>query len=118
MTRVLIGLPSSVRRDQVAELELDVRPLVFVGEEHDDQAVLLLTARVVDGLGQGATPWLTEFELFLRQHGFGRPASLAGSRPSEWSLRVESGQEPQWIALRTASTKDNDSPRSVLRALA
>ncbi len=114
----LIGLPSSARPDQVAELELDLRPLVSAGdEEHDDQAVLLLTARVVGDLGQGAAPWLNEFEVSLRQHGFGQPDSLAGTRPAEWSLRVESDQEPQWIALRTATTENGGTRRLVLSAL-
>lgn len=114
----LIGLPSSVRPDQVAEIELDARPLVSAGDdEHDEQAVLLLTARVVDDLGHGAAPWLTEFGLFLSQHGFGQPGSLAGTRPAEWSVRVESRQDPQWIALRTATTDDVGARHLLLSAL-
>jgi hypothetical protein len=114
----LIGLPSSVRPDQSGELELDARPLVLAGdEEHLDQAVLLLTARVVDDLGQGVAPWLTEFELFLRRHGFAQPGSVTDTHVAEWSMRVESLQEPQWIALRTAHTADGGVRGLLLSAM-
>lgn len=114
----LMGLPSSVRPDQSGELELDARPLVLAGDdEHVDQAALLLTARVVDDLGQGVAPWLTEFELFLRQHGFDHPGSLEDTDVAEWSLRVESLQETQWIALRTATAADGSVRGLLLSAL-
>lgn len=113
-----IAVPSSARPEQVAEIELDMRPLVAAGDdEHDEVAVLLLTARVVDDLGQGAAPWLTEFGLFLNQQGFGQPGSLAGTRPAEWSLRVESDPVSQWVALRTATADVGGVRHLLLSAL-
>ncbi|MFI5736070.1 hypothetical protein ACIA49_38510 [Kribbella sp. NPDC051587] len=114
----LIGLPSSAQPDQVAELDLDARPVIYSGDpEHDGRAVLLLTARVIDDLGQGTAPWLTEFELFLRQHGFGHPGSFIDTRADEWSLRIEALHQPQWIALRTATADDGSVRGLLLRAL-
>jgi hypothetical protein len=114
----IIGLPSSARPDQAAEIELESRPLVSAGDdEHDEQAVLLLTARVVKDLGHGAATWLTEFGLFLSQHGFGQPSSLADTRPAEWSLRIETDPTAQWVALRTATVDDGGARHLLLSAL-
>jgi hypothetical protein len=106
-----IGLPASTAPDMVGEFDLDVRPVLTPGDQWgQEQAVLLLTAHVVEDHDEGAGPWLSELQLQLGQ-GFG----------ADWSLRIvtdyPSQLAPQWIALRTGLGDDDGAPHLVLSAV-
>lgn len=103
-----IGLPASAKPGAVGEFDLEARALLapgwWYGRDHTGKAVLLVTARVAEDLGQGARPWLTELGLYLNGQGLGHPDTMDGGECG-WALRVvtgpASGRDRPWIALRT-----------------
>lgn len=113
-----ISLPATMKPDVAGEFDLDVRPVLATHyEDQTKQAVLLVTARVVEDHDQGARPWLSELELHLNGEGFGHPDSLTISSGNDWSLRIVTGYPsslaPQWIALRTGHA-ENGTPRHLV----
>lgn len=98
-----VELPASASPDIAGEFELNARPiLTSVFAEETPQAVLLVTAHVIDDQGEGAAPWLNELHLTLSAQGLGDP-DLDG--PNGWSVRIAtdypSTRSPEWIAIRT-----------------
>ncbi len=117
-----IGLPASVKPEAIGEFELDARALLHRGyEDQAAQAVLLVTARVVEDHRQGARAWLSELQLHLNGEGFGHPESLTRAAGTDWSLRIVTGYPsslaPQWIALRTSPDETGSSQHMFLAAL-
>ncbi|WP_405183708.1 hypothetical protein OG225_42880 (plasmid) [Nocardia sp. NBC_01377] len=86
-----------------------------------DQAVLLITARVVEDHDQGARPWLSELELFLRANGFGHPDSVLSTDQTDWALRIVTDHPstitPKWLALRTSRPETGAPDHLLLCAL-
>lgn len=118
-----IALPASMNPEAAGEFDLDARALLAASwgsGDRPDQAVLLITVRVVEDHGEGARPWLTELELHLNDEGLGHPDRLAEG-DCNWSLRVVTGyphiRTPQWIALRTGQDDDRVLQHLLLCAL-
>lgn len=107
-----LSLPAAGAADVVGQFDLDVRAVLASDDEWgQEQAVLLLSARVVEDHDQGAGPWLSQLQLQLGQEGFG----------ADWSLRIvtdyPSQLAPQWIALRTGPGDDDGAQHLVLSAV-
>lgn len=103
-----LALPASVRPDIAGEYVIDAWPLLY----HDNGGplpVLVVIATVVEDHGQGAGCWLTELEMWLRDHGFTTPDMDEDPEdddgPQGWALRIETASSlkltPRWLALRT-----------------
>ncbi len=121
----IIALPAHAKPEMEGEFELTARALLTTGHDDEDghwnQAVLLVTARVIEDHGQGVRPWLSELELSLRAAGFGHPDSVLSTGETDWALRIvtdhPSSLAPQWIALRTSRPETGTPDHLLLCAL-
>ncbi|MFD4406709.1 hypothetical protein ACFWPH_28500 [Nocardia sp. NPDC058499] len=120
-----IALPASAKPEVVGEFELTTRAVLTTGHNDEDgdwdQAMLLITARVIDDHNLGARPWMSELELSMRAAGFGHADSVLSTRETDWTLRIvtdhPSTLAPQWIALRTGRPEGGTPDHLVLCAL-